>query len=643
MEAKWIWYPGDFELYHSTLLHARREEYDLVYPPMWHGNRPEAFCSFSFSYELEEEEKVYVYAKGQGFVMVEWNKLSALNQEVTLPAGKHDLVVSVMNLEGFPTIYINGPHVKTNETWRAHFSDNQGKMAAGHPFYTSETDDPMVFPFQYQVLEPVSTEEIAGGVLFDFGVENFGPVTLERTSDMGTIHVYYGESREEALDTEFAYLREHVQPGDGSYRMKSRAFRYLFVKSDKGMPKVQAELEFLPIEDVFSFTTDSPRLSQIIDISKRAFHLNTREFYLDGIKRDRWVWSGDAYQSYQVANYLYQDQDTTKRTIRALLGKLPYTQHINRINDYSAFLIIGVYEYYFQSGDIQFLKEIQDLVQGLYDFIVSRLDPETGYVVERPGDWIFIDWADMDKSGPLAAEQILLYQVYLTMEKLNTVLEGPEEDNLLYSKRAAELKTRILQDFWDDEKHAFIDCATSGKRNVTRQANVFAILYDFVDQEQKEIILKHVLENPEIPAITTPYFKLYELMAFGEMGKIEILQDYIDSYWGGMVDEGATSAWEQYDPKQTGINHYAMYGEKYGCSLCHAWGAGPILLLGRYVAGVRVTSVGSKTFEVVPNPGKYNKFDAVIPMLDGIVKVHYSNGKVSIDSNVSGGNWKKEG
>ena len=24
--GRWIWYPGDFELYHNMLLHSRREE-----------------------------------------------------------------------------------------------------------------------------------------------------------------------------------------------------------------------------------------------------------------------------------------------------------------------------------------------------------------------------------------------------------------------------------------------------------------------------------------------------------------------------------------------------------------------------------------------------------------------------------------
>ena len=42
-----------------------------------------------------------------------------------------------------------------------------------------------------------------------------------------------------------------------------------------------------------------------------------------------------------------------------------------------------------------------------------------------------------------------------------------------------------------------------------------------------------------------------------------------DSYWGGMLKEGATSFWEKYNPEETGIRHLAMYGRPYGKSLCH--------------------------------------------------------------------------
>jgi len=55
---------------------------------------------------------------------------------------------------------------------------------------------------------------------------------------------------------------------------------------------------------------------------------------------------------------------------------------------------------------------------------------------------------------------------------------------------------------------------------------------------------------------------------------------------------------------------------KYGCSLCHAWGGGPIYLLGRYCLGVYPTSVGYETFAVKPDRGLYRKIEGTVPLPD---------------------------
>ncbi|MBN2614002.1 MAG: hypothetical protein JXB00_20765 [Bacteroidales bacterium] len=43
-----------------------------------------------------------------------------------------------------------------------------------------------------------------------------------------------------------------------------------------------------------------------------------------------------------------------------------------------------------------------------------------------------------------------------------------------------------------------------------------------------------------------------------------------------------------------------MYGRRFGKSLCHAWGASPVYLLGRYFVGVRPTKPGYEEFEIRP-------------------------------------------
>jgi hypothetical protein len=74
----------------------------------------------------------------------------------------------------------------------------------------------------------------------------------------------------------------------------------------------------------------------------------------------------------------------------------------------------------------------------------------------------------------------------------------------------------------------------------------------------------------------------------------------MQEYWGGMLELGATSFWEAYDPAVDGAAQYAMYERPYGKSLCHAWGAGPVMLLGKYFLGVRPTAPGYEAFEVKP-------------------------------------------
>lgn len=68
---------------------------------------------------------------------------------------------------------------------------------------------------------------------------------------------------------------------------------------------------------------------------RRSFRLCSGIFFIDGIKRDKWIWGGDAYQSLFVNQYLMADADIDRRTLLALRGNDPMTTHINTILDYS--------------------------------------------------------------------------------------------------------------------------------------------------------------------------------------------------------------------------------------------------------------------------------------------------------------------
>ena len=145
-----------------------------------------------------------------------------------------------------------------------------------------------------------------------------------------------------------------------------------------------------------------------------------------------------------------------------------------------------------------------------------------------------------------------------------TLSEVCGRDGSGYRRAADRLRRSILRDYWREERGGFVDCYTTGKESITRHANIFAILYDFVPPARARKIVRCVLENDAVTHITTPYFAFFELCALCKMGRLRTAQKQIESYWGGMVALGATSIWEQYIPEHSGTEHYAMYGMKYG-------------------------------------------------------------------------------
>jgi hypothetical protein len=79
-----------------------------------------------------------------------------------------------------------------------------------------------------------------------------------------------------------------------------------------------------------------------------------------------------------------------------------------------------------------------------------------------------------------------------------------------------------------------------------------------------------------------------------------------------------------------------MYGRPYGKSLCHAWGASPVYLLGRYYLGVSPTKPGYAEYEVRPQLGDLEWMRGDVPTPFGLIHVEMDRNSISVRSD--GGN-----
>lgn len=630
-KSYWIWHWGDYEIYHAMNVHLKREERGLHRPPFWKISTP--YVSVKFKKQVVSDGGyMFCHLNGIGYVAVDDMRYSA-NQYIELKPGKHEIEVNVSNFGGLPAIFIESDVCPSDGSWVCNHIAGEFSPVGYNEHFCCADQNPEIFPFEYQNVLPIKKENIEDGVLFDFGKELFGYLNISNVDEKVKTDIFYGESREEALDTDYSYLIDCVS-GQKAYRLPQRAFRYVYIKTLSKDIIVSADYEYLPVEIKGSFSCDNQMFNKIFTTAAYTFHLNCREGYFDGIKRDRWIWSGDAYQSSRINRYLFDDKEIDQRTLIGLVGKLPIEQHINTIMDYSLLWFIFLYEHYFTYGDISFLQRIYPMAEELLKFCESRINAD-GFIEGFDSDWTFIDWSPIDKSGAVCAEQMLLIQAYVSMANISKTINVGNYEELL--KKSNDLKTRVNKYYWNDEKGAFIDSYSSGKNNVTRHANIFAVMYDIATKEQAQSILENVLKNDNVTKITTPYFEGYELDVLAKLGDFKEVENMITSYWGSMIDLGATTIWEEYNPQMKGIEHYEMYGGKYEKSLCHAWGAGPICLFGKYYLGVKATSAGYQTFIVEPKLGGLKRIQGTVPINGGIVCVEMDENSITVSTTKSGG------
>lgn len=645
--AKWIWYPGSFELYHSMLLHNRRtlsrtyknaessDTKSVYYYPMWRVDAPRHNACLFKRATIKAEETVEFHSNTPLSCISVDGRSYPSGSVITLNPGEHRICVQGFKADGFPAFYCKGKVFATDRSWLVAENDDKALRHAGESdYYTKLSDNPEIFKFSYKHILPASVEKINGGILYDFGREVFGKIII-KGAPKGELLIIPGESREEALDFEFATIAVNAVISDKKYASEAVAFRYLFFPRIEGELDVSMDMEYLPLKAKGSFKCDNELINKIWEASAYTLLLNSREGFFDGIKRDRWVWSGDAYQSYLVSYYLFGDRDIVRRSTRILRGADPITKHINTICDYSFYWICGIWDYYFHTKDKNFIIDIYPEMLDMWHFVEGRLDKD-GMYLRKPDDWVFIDWSTFDSNGPMCAEQMLLARAYECLSKCAKLVKDVKTAKRC-ERQSQSIRDAINLLYWDEEKGAFIDDYKSGKRNVTRHANIFALLFDYTSEERKKSIIENAIYNKNITPITTPYFEFFELEAMCKIGDFKYMTDMLDSYWGGMLRLGATTIWEEFNPTKSGIEHYEMYGGKYEKSLCHAWGASPIYLLGKYALGVSPTSPGFDTYEVKPNLMCLNSFEGTVPAGKSSIYVKATKNEISVLSGKSGG------
>ena len=622
-QARWLWYPGDLEKYHALKQNFSRVERGCPWPAFWKSDSFRQRVVFRRTYQLEKPSSFTVFGTpgAAGYADVNGHKYP-FGLPISCESGEVRIGLHIGCIGCVPAVYVQGDVIFSDSGWTAEDYCVPPVPAASNRYFTKPTQNVAEWPMVETCYEPVAAEEVNGGALFSFETELTAELEVQVISEKEALPlVYLGESRAEALAGKDCYF--FCRPNPAARRCPRQAMRYAFLPGYRpDEVSVRAHHRYVDIPVRASFHCDDEELNRIFDVAAHTFSLCCDVFFLDGVKRDKWIWSGDAYQSLFVNRYLTGDKEIEQRTLIALRGNDPVTTHINTILDYSILWILAMGEHEAAYHDEAFLHRMWPQMVSLMALLMGQRD-EHGFIVGRNQDWVFIDWADFDRDGPLCAEQMLLAAAYGVMARY-----GSAEEKALYEKEKAVLLAAIDRYFWDAEKRAYVDSFTSGKRHVTRHANILAVVFDLVCEERKREIAKAVLFNAAVPAITTPYFRFFELEALCKLGYLKEVLAEIKRYWGGMLKLGAVTFWEEYDPNLPLEKQYAMYGDPFGKSLCHAWAASPIYLLARYLVGLQVDPTSPSGYTLHPAERFFSQLDCVMPIKENSLTISIRDGQL---------------
>ena len=247
----WLWYPGDFELYHAMKQNFSRVERGCAWPAFWKSEGFRNRVAFRRVYDLSAPAEFTVLgaADSRGYVQLDEEK-HPFGAPISCPPGRHRISVHIACLSCVPSIYVMGEEICSDEGWTVEDYAADPVPAVHNRYFTDPARDPADWAYTEKVYEPVAAEEIRGGLLFSFETELTAALEL---SGEGCPTVYLGESREEALDTENCYF--HCTPDPVTRRCPRQAMRYAYIPgANAGDYRARAIHQYVDIPVKASFS-----------------------------------------------------------------------------------------------------------------------------------------------------------------------------------------------------------------------------------------------------------------------------------------------------------------------------------------------------------------------------------------------------
>ena len=661
--SRYMWYPGQLAAFYQQQCARISKErcVNVGYPGKFFAKNNHAW--FRKEVRLKKESSLCWEGPSDIILYINGVKQSVSGKQVILPVGRSSLLFEVTTDDSLPCIILKGAGLENPDEWQVsmdkeHWTIPESAVMYNKPGVLPDAPQDMTARIKPSQILPMRNAEMQGKdgisigkngyVLIDFFHLEIGTLTFQ-AKGKGTITVRVGETPEEALERDDKKLEQYplapvtLSEEGGTITLPERALRYVSLECDKGaeITSLRFDASLWPVEHQMQFETDDDYVNNLFKMSSATLHTSMHRFYLDGVKRDFLPWSMDALVSTLAGDYLFGDQQVSKNGISIALMPLDPQKSDIGIPDYPLHALFGLKQNYLRFGDLATSLQYKDRIIQLLDFYASIVD-ENGFVHGNYGDRQFgytPGWSTYNgpvRKGVAAYAQIMLYYNYVTGAYFADLWkESALADR--YRKLARNLKKKIFEHFWDDDRKVFIngtmnDNVTVDKR-ISHHAQYWGILADIFPEEHYDNLFENVLPNLPNYYEVVSYEKGYEFLAYAKAGRIKELWDHIYGVFGDWMDQGHTRFPENFMMNASRARQLVFYNRPYGLSLCHGANGVPVVVGAlNGLIGFSQSSMKTNEYTIKPELLHLKWIHSRIPVKEGYIVLKLNaEGESTID------------
>jgi alpha-L-rhamnosidase len=479
------------------------------------------------------------------------------------------------------------------------------------------------------------------GIILDFGKELQGGLQLVtgmmKSHDPVRIRVRFGESVSEVMndiDTVKGATNDHALrdfyvslPWLGVQEIGNSGFRFVRIdladaNTELHLKEASAIFVYRDIAYKGSFKCNDERLNKIWLTGAYTVHLNMQEYLWDGIKRGRLVWVGDMHPEVMTINSVFGYNDVVPKSLDAAKDQAPLPNWMNGISAYSMWWVLIQKDWYMYQGDKKYLDQQKDYLIKLLNLLMTKVDVNGK---ETLNGMRFLDWPSSE--NPKAIHAGLQAMMIMTFDA------GAQLCNILNDEATAQKCKATTA-----KMKQYVPNAANSK-----QAAALLTLSGQITPAQGNTLL-----SEDGAKNFSTFYGYYMLKAMAKAGNYKEAMNIMRTYWGAMLDMGATTFWEDFnmdwlenasridEPVPVGkkdihgdCGAYCYKGLRH--SLCHGWASGPTSWLTEQVLGVSVIEPGCKVIRIKPNLGDLQWVEGTFPTPYGIVNIKHkklANGKI---------------